>query len=393
MAAIQLLNIYKTFEVKAAPRNREELRHFFFDEEESEMSFFNEGVGTAYRRFFISNLNLTIPDGKVLVILGPSGCGKTTLLRIIAGLIQPDRGVVLFNGINMTDVHPGERKIGMVFQDYALYPNFTARDNVLSYFIFRKRTPEIDELALEKYRKTSELLGVDIEYLMDKMPRNLSSGEKQRVALGRCITREPALFLLDEPFSNLDQKLRERYRIQLKRLLCHFNITTVYVTHDQHEAMILADELAIMNHGSIEQAGTIEEVYNLPDSIFIADFLNPFPDTPPINLLAGRDLSEKLKGIIIGVRSEDILICNKKESRISGIAADIRPDSLRKKSIITVKIGLNEVFFEIPIQSSVKVHDELHLIFKKYHIFDKRSGKRLETCYSNQIPRVDKSTP
>jgi multiple sugar transport system ATP-binding protein len=161
----------------------------------------------------------------------------------------------------------------MVFQGYALYP-FTARRNILSHFLFRKRTPQLDEIAREKYRRTCELLGVDIEYLADRDTRNLSGGEKQRVALGRCITRDPRLFLLDEPFSNLDAQLREKYRFGLKKLLRELEITTIYVTHDQQEALILADLLAVMNVGTIEQVGTPERIYSLPNSLFVAEFLN-----------------------------------------------------------------------------------------------------------------------
>src|SRR5581483_6829749 len=161
--------------------------------------------------FEIRDLNLSVFDGETLVVLGPSGCGKTTLLN---------------DGVDMTRVMPGARRVGMVFQNYALYPHMTSRTNVLSYFLFRKKTPEMDALAREKYRRTSELMGVELEALLDRWPGTLSGGEKQRVALGRCITRDPAVFLLDEPFSNLDQALRERYRVNLKVLLRQFGITT-----------------------------------------------------------------------------------------------------------------------------------------------------------------------
>ena len=205
--------------------------------------------------FEIRDLNLTVFDGETLVVLGPSGCGKTTLLRLIAGLIQPESGAVHYDGVDMAQVPPGGRRIGMVFQSYALYPHMTSRTNVLSYFLFRKKTPEMNELAREKYRRTSELMGVELSALLDRRPGTLSGGEKQRVALGRCITRDPAVFLLDEPFSSLDQALRERYRVNLKVLLRQFGITTVYVTHDHVEALILADRLAIMGRGRIEQIG------------------------------------------------------------------------------------------------------------------------------------------
>src|SRR5262249_3790838 len=139
--------------------------------------------------------------------LGPSGCGKTTLLRIIAGLIAPDSGEVRYDDVDVTEVPPSQRRIGMVFQNYALYPHWSSKTNVLAYFRFRKKTPELDAMARAKYQRTSELLGVELAHLLDRKPPTLSGGEKQRVALGRCITRDPALFLLDEPFSNLDQAL------------------------------------------------------------------------------------------------------------------------------------------------------------------------------------------
>src|SRR5439155_174887 len=191
--------------------------------------------------FSMQNLSLRIPDGETVVILGPSGCGKTTLLKIIAGLIPLDSGEVRYDDVDVKDVRPGDRRIGMVFQNYALYPHLNSRTNVLSYFLFRKKTPELDAMAKAKYQRTSELMGVELASLLDRRPPTLSGGEKQRVALGRCITRDPALFLLDEPFSKLDQALREKYRVNLKILLRQFNITTVYVTHDHYEALILAD--------------------------------------------------------------------------------------------------------------------------------------------------------
>jgi ABC-type sugar transport system ATPase subunit len=236
---------------------------------------------TTTATFSIRNLRLRIPDGRTLVILGPSGCGKTTLLKIIAGLIPPDSGDVRYDGVDVKETAPGDRRIGMVFQNYALYPHLSSRRNVMSYFMFRKKTPEMDALARAKYQRTSELMGVELAHLLDRMPRTLSGGERQRVAVGRCITRDPALFLLDEPFSNLDQALREKYRASLKTLLRQFNITTVYVTHDHYEAMILADLLAIMNHGHIEQVGTYQEIYDRPRNAFVAGFLNGTSEDRP----------------------------------------------------------------------------------------------------------------
>ena len=187
----------------------------------------DQARGGPQATFSMRDLSLTVPDGKTMVILGPSGCGKTTLLKVITGLMQPDAGVVRYDHVEMKDIPPGARRIGMVFQSYALYPHYTARSNVLSYFLFRKKTPELNALAKAKYERTSELMGVELAHLLDRKPPTLSGGEEQRVALGRCITRDAEVFLVDEPFANLDQALREKYRVNLKVLLRQFDITTV----------------------------------------------------------------------------------------------------------------------------------------------------------------------
>lgn len=331
--------------------------------------------------FVLENLNLTIPDGKVMVILGPSGCGKSTLLRLIAGLMRLDSGQICYDGKDMGTIAPSERKIGMVFQDYALYPHFTAKKNLLSYFFFKKQTPELDQLAQEKFRKTSELLGVDIEHLMDKYPATLSGGEKQRVAVGRCITRDPALFLLDEPFSSLDQKLREKYRRQLKKLLRHFRITTVYVTHNQQEALCLADVLAIMNIGGIEQVGTPEEIYKAPSSLFVAEFFSPDTETPAINILNSEMLSGIGKGMLIGVRSEDITLeANSSHvPAISGVITEVRHLPIKSATILCVSAGEHEIYVHLPLNRGIIENKTVKLHFEKYHVFDKESGKRISS--------------
>ena len=339
------------------------------------------------RPFSIENMNLDIPDGKTMVILGPTGCGKTTLLRIIAGLIPVDSGEIRYDQVNMENTPPGERRIGMVFQNYALYPHFTSKSNILSYFLFKKKTPELDKIAREKYRRTSELMGVDMAYLLDKKPTHLSGGEKQRVALGRCITRDPALFLLDEPFSNLDQKLREKYRVNLKTLLKHFNITAVYVTHDQQEALILADLIAIMNVGRIEQVGTYENIYENPKSIFVAEFLNLDIDTPAINLICGERVAQELKEMIIGVRPEDVEVFEEKKGDcIMGTIVDMRNIPLRNATILRTRIDTNEVYVRIPLKKGPSVNRRVWLSFRKYHIFDKNSGQRLRSYRNSQSP-------
>jgi multiple sugar transport system ATP-binding protein len=330
--------------------------------------------------FAIQNLNLTIPHGKTMVILGPSGCGKSTLLRIIAGLIKPDAGEVKYDGVDMQSVAPGDRRIGMIFQNYALYPHLSSKTNILSYFYFRKKTPELDAEARAKYKRTSELMGVDIQYLEDRKPDTLSGGEKQRVALGRCITRDPALFLLDEPFSNLDQVLREKYRINLKLLLNQFKITTAYVTHDQHEALILADVLAIMDVGRIEQVGTYEGIYNRPKNLFVAQFLNPESSTPSINLIDGRYLSPAVPDMTVGVRPEEIeLSTEANEQSLAGSIVSRMHLPMKLGTIFNVRVGESEVVVRVPGTLVLALGSQVWLSFKQYHLFAKDSGLRVKS--------------
>lgn len=340
--------------------------------------------------FSINNLNLTIPDGKIFVILGPSGCGKTTLLRVIAGLVKPDSGTVEFDDLNMQNHSPGDRQIGMVFQNYALYPNCDSKKNILSNFMFKQKSPELNKEAKAAYQRTSELMGVDIEYLLHRTPRNLSGGEKQRVAIARCITRNPALFLMDEPFSNLDQKLRDKYRINLRTLLKKFSVTTAYVNHDQQEAQLLADIVAVMSKGKIEQVGTYEEIYNQPKSIYVAEFLNVDSYTPAINLIEGHNLAKEHKNATIGVRSEDIEVFKETNNdHLKAKVIGITHIHLKRMTILRVKIAddeideiteTDEIYASLPLREDLSLDDEVGLLFKKYHLFDKKIGLRI-SCH------------
>ncbi len=330
--------------------------------------------------FSMQNLNLAIPHGRTMVLLGPSGCGKTTLLRIIAGLIEPDSGEVRYDGRDMKDIPPGERRIGMVFQSYALYPHLKSKANILSYFLFKKKTPELNAEAEAKYKRTSELMGVEIQYLQDRMPATLSGGEKQRVALARCITRDPVLFLLDEPFSNLDQKLREKYRVNLKSLLNQFTITTVYVTHDQNEAMILADSIAIMDVGRIEQIGTYEQLYDRPKSIFVAEFLSPNAHTSPINLLEGERVQPGLWDMRVGARPEDIIVATAQaEDGILGTIVSRLNLPVQGAAVLNIQVGENQVTARVPIRQVCSSGDRVWLHLSKYHVFSSKTGLRLRT--------------
>jgi multiple sugar transport system ATP-binding protein len=341
----------------------------------------NAPLSGAGRRstFSIQHLNLRVPDGQTLVVLGPSGCGKTTLLKIIAGLIPPDSGDVRYDGVSVKDLPPGDRHIGMVFQNYALYPHFSARTNVLSYFVFRKKTPELDALARAKYQRTSELMGVELEYLLDRKPTTLSGGEKQRVALGRCITRDAKLFLVDEPFANLDQALREKYRANLKILLRQFNITTVYVTHDHHEAVILGDVLAVMDGGRIEQVGTPQEIYDEPKNLFVAGFLNLHTGAPPISLIDARHMPEGLglRDMWVGVRPEDVQISSApREGGLRGHVVDTLRLPAGTTTVFTVRVGEHDVHAQLANAESHITGEQVWLTFRRFHVFDKTTGLR-----------------
>jgi multiple sugar transport system ATP-binding protein len=343
--------------------------------------------------FSMQNLRLSIPDGKTIVILGPSGCGKTTLLRIIAGLIPLDSGEVRYDGVNVNDVPPGDRRIGMVFQNYALYPHLVSRANVLSYFLFRKKTPELATMAKAKYQRTSELMGVELADLLHRKPGTLSGGEKQRVAIGRCITRDPAVFLLDEPFSNLDQGLREKYRVNLKVLLRQFVISTVYVTHDHVEALILADLVAIMDRGRIEQVGTYEEIYKQPRNRFVAGFLNRQVGTPPINFIDARHTAggDRLGNVELGVRPESLELSREhRADRIRGTIAGKVGLPMMNTTIYSVHVGGHEVYAQAPADMDFRVGDEVALGLTHYHVFDKASGMRL---WSSSEPALPPSFP
>ncbi len=227
----------------------------------------------------VESVNATIGDGEFVVLVGPSGCGKSTILRMIAGLETITGGDLLIDGARVNDREPGERDIAMVFQNYALYPHMTVRRNM--EYGLRNEGRAKDEIA----RRISEAARMlRLEDYLDRKPRQLSGGQRQRVAMGRAIVRDPKVFLFDEPLSNLDAKLRTQLRAELKALHDRLKATFVYVTHDQVEAMSLADRIAIMNAGRIEQIGTPMEVYQRPATRFVADFIG----NPAMNFIEGR---------------------------------------------------------------------------------------------------------
>src|SRR6202162_4662329 len=239
----------------------------------------------------VNHVNLETREGEFLVFLGPSGSGKTTLLRMIAGLETPTSGEILIGGRVVNDLSPRDRRIAMVFQSYALYPHLSVYKNIA----FPLKAQNIKkELHKEKVEWAASLLGIGA--LLDRKPRELSGGERQRVALARAMVREPAVFLLDEPLSNLDAKLRASAREELQQFQRRIGTTTIYVTHDQVEAMGLGDRIAVMNQGKVRQLGTPQAVYHEPADTFVATFLG----SPPMNLVEYHD-------VIVGFRPETFL--------------------------------------------------------------------------------------
>ena len=238
-----------------------------------------EHVGKTFSGFeALKDLELEVEDGKFLALLGPSGCGKTTALRILAGLEQPTRGDVFIGERNVTSLQPKDRDIAMVFQSYALYPHKSVADNI-GYPLRVRKVPKAD--AKERVAKVAELLSID--KLLDRMPRALSGGQRQRVALARAIVREPSVFLMDEPLSNLDAQLRLQMRVEIKRLQRSLGVTTLYVTHDQVEAMTMADMVAVMQDGELKQLASPADLYAHPADLFVAKFCG----SPPMNIIRG----------------------------------------------------------------------------------------------------------
>lgn len=272
----------------------------------------------------IKNIDLNIRDGEFVVFVGPSGCGKSTLLRIISGLEDLDNGSVLIDDIDVTDKIPYDRGISMVFQSYALYPHMNVFDNIG----FSLKTSGIKKKILDKrVKEIAKILQLD--NLLHRLPKQLSGGQKQRVAIGRAIIRKPKAFLFDEPLSNLDAALRVEMRLEISKLHKELGVTTIYVTHDQIEAMTLADKIVVLNEGNIIQIGSPFELYNYPENLFVAQFIG----TPKMNILECNQKEEyiylnknkktniktKKENVFkIGVRPDNIEICKPVKNILCG---------------------------------------------------------------------------
>ena len=274
----------------------------------------------------LSDINLEIEDKSFCILLGPSGCGKSTLLRLIAGLEQPDSGEIFIDDKKVNDVHPKDRDIAFVFQSYALYPHLTVYENMA----FPLKIRNEDKKTIEnKVKEAASILG--LEELLKRKPKELSGGQRQRVALGRAIVRDAKIFLMDEPLSNLDAKLRANMRVEIKKLHQKLNTTFIYVTHDQTEALTMGDTIVILNEGKIFQKDTPENIFKSPKNVFVASFSGTYPmnliegdvvenkiKTKDIEFLIPNNYIEKLKDktkVIIGIRPENIRL-EKKENDI-----------------------------------------------------------------------------
>ena len=269
----------------------------------------NGGEVTAVRDF-----DFEIPDGAMVGLLGPSGCGKSTTLNLICGLEKPTAGRVFFGDDDVTELPPDARGVGLVFQNYALYPHMTVRQNILFPLQNLRGAARPDKAEMERRALEAARL-VQIDALMDRRPAELSGGQQQRVAIARALVKRPRVLLLDEPLSNLDARLRLQTREELRRIQRETGITTVFVTHDQEEAMSISDRIVVMNEGAVQQIGRPQEVYDAPDNLFVAKFLG----TPPIDLFDGRIENGRLflgaddvmaapgrrdRPVIVGVRPE-----------------------------------------------------------------------------------------
>ncbi len=334
----------------------------------------------------VHDANLEITDGEFIVLVGPSGCGKSTLLRMVAGLENITDGDLHIGSKLVNDLDPAERDIAMVFQNYALYPHMSVYNNMAYGLKNRKISTDEIRVAVEKAAKM-----LDLEPLLDRKPSQLSGGHRQRVAMGRAIVRSPALFLFDEPLSNLDAKLRNQMRIEIRKLQKELGTTSIYVTHDQIEAMTMADRIVVLNAGNIEQIGTPKEIYHRPASTFVASFMG----APPMNLIPGTvgsdrkvmiesvgaiegDFNFNFKGdVMVGVRPEKM----KLTSTPNGITKPFQhelTEELGAAKLVHGLVGGQKLIVNLH-QEDVIPNGELHVSIKSdmLHVFDRETGKRL----------------
>ncbi len=332
----------------------------------------------------VRELDLEVQEGEFLVLLGPSGCGKTTALRILAGLESADSGTIHIGERDVTQVLPKYRDVAMVFQSYALYPHMTVAGNI-GYPLRLRRVGEEERL-----RRVSEVAeSVGLASMLERFPRQLSGGQRQRVALARAMVRTPSLFLMDEPLSNLDAKLRGQMRAELKRLQHDLGTTTIYVTHDQVEAMTLAHRVAVMNAGTLQQVGPPREIYENPANLFVAGFVG----APPMNFINGvidegvfRSAHGSLhvpgghsgKAVVLGFRPEDARITEDEQSFAASVYSTEMPGD---ETIVTCRLEDTHVVikagkdFDAAPDTPIRIAPDPRMV----RFFDQSSGLRLES--------------
>ena len=390
MATVQLKNVMKIYPFSGDEAKKAKKKG---DTEEKKVNLQKTDKGVVA----VQQFNLDIADQEFIVLVGPSGCGKSTTLRMIAGLEEISDGELYINGKLMNDVAPKDRDIAMVFQNYALYPHMTVYEN-MAFSLKLRKVPkaEIDK----KVREAAEIL--DITQYLGRRPKALSGGQRQRVAIGRAIVRDPAVFLMDEPLSNLDAKLRNQMRAEIIKLRKRINTTFIYVTHDQTEAMTLGDRIVIMRDGYIQQIGTPQEVFNNPRNLFVAGFIG----TPQMNFFDAKLLREGEK-FFVEIGGVKIKLDKEKEARLlandvqtqevtlgvrpehtvvadEGIAATVDVSEMMGSSVhLHVNAAGKDVIIIVPtidVKGHYAMGDTVHFTFNGNvaHVFSKETEKNLE---------------
>lgn len=336
----------------------------------------------------IDNMNLIIEDGEFVALLGPSGCGKSTTMLMIAGIYKPDSGEIRFDGQLVNDWEPKDRNIGMVFQSYALYPHMTVLENI-AFPLKQQKVPKKERI--ERARQAAEM--VRLGHVLDRKPDELSGGQQQRVALARAIVKKPKVLLLDEPLSNLDARLKIEMREEISRLHKELGITTILVTHDQEEAMTMADRIAVMKDGKIIQYGTPMDLYHRPSDFFVAQFIG----TPPMNVFRGKLIGNQLYflnqsteldheqwntaqgelDVYVGIRPHDVKLGKSGDIRVKGIVQMIEP--IGHAQIIRINVGSEQLrlFAEPTVAIEYKSEITVSFHLSSLHLFDMQTGKSL----------------
>ena len=391
MATVTLKNVKKIYPFVSGEGKKKKKKKDEPEEKKVNLQITDQGVVA------VQEFNLDIADKEFIVLVGPSGCGKSTTLRMIAGLEEISDGELYIDGKLMNDVAPKDRDIAMVFQNYALYPHMTVYENMAFSLKLRKEKKDVID---KKVREAAEIL--DITQYLDRKPKALSGGQRQRVAIGRAIVRDPAVFLMDEPLSNLDAKLRNQMRAEIIKLRERINTTFIYVTHDQTEAMTLGDRIVIMRDGYIQQIGTPQEVFNNPRNLFVAGFIG----TPQMNFFDARLTKEQGK-YFVELGDTKVELCEEKQARLAAnnvepqeVTLGVRPEHTTLGNTgIVAKVDVSEmmgssvhlhvtaegrdVIIIVPtleMKGNYGIGDTVHFSFEGNvaHVFSKETERNLE---------------